>query len=213
MDGDFFSFRMALDAQGGSVAENTQAVPGANRSDCGSMRGGPRWYAIATKHRQSHAAMLAVQDLGFPAFLPWVSCPLPKGARELRPMFGNYLFARFDAGRDAWGALTRLPCVPDRPVLCLAGRATPAPIADRVIDALYRNLGRPIEVVAMDASGRRVIADPVGVLVSVGAEVRLADGRGGEVLALRRGGREAIVAFDGWRLPVWVPVDRLELLA
>ena len=202
-----------VDGAGQSGAGMANAVLGTNRTDCGSMSGGPRWYVVATKHRQCHAAMLAVQGLGFPAFLPWVLCPMPKGARELRPMFGNYLFARFDADRDAWGALTRLLCVPDRPVLCLAGQATPAPIADRVIDALHRNLGRPIELVAVDASGRRVIADPVGVLVSVGADVRLADGRGGEVLALRRGGREAIVAFEGWRLPVWVPVDRLELLA
>jgi hypothetical protein len=176
---------------------------------------GPLWYAVATKWRQSHAAMLAIEALGFRAFLPWVSCPLPKGARELRPMFGTYCFAHFDAARDGWGEIARLRCVPDRPVLCLAGRHDPAPIPDAIIDRIHAAIGRRLEDVEA-AGGKPVVRDPVGTLVSIGAEVRLVgnDRAGdGKVEMVKRGGREARVAFEGFTLPVWVPADRLELLA
>lgn len=179
--------------------------------------GGPRWYAIATKHRQTHAALLAVEDLGFRAFLPWVSFPMPNGARELRPMFGPYLFAFFDLRADPWGAITRLECVPDRPVLSVAG--TPQAIPGRLIDRIYADLGRRYEDVAgrLKRRERLVVDDPVAVLVAGGDEVRLLSGpwagQCGVVERVKRGGRLGCVAVDGLRFPLWVPADRLALVS
>lgn len=204
-----------LDADSARVAEKARSHSG-NRTDCGSM-GGARWYAIATKHRQSHAAMMAIEDLGFRAFLPWVSFPLPNGARELRPMFGPYVFAYFDLLADPWGAITRLECLPDRPVLSIAG--SPCPVPTRLINSIYADLGRRYEDVA-GRLGRReklVVDDPVAVLVAGGDEVRLLDGpfagQCGVVERVKRGGRLGCVAIDGLQFPLWVPADRLALVS
>ena len=160
--------------------------------------------------------MLAVEALGFRTFLPFVSCPLPKGARELRPLFGPYLFALFDAEQDGWGAITRQPSVARPAVLYTSDPYRPTPIPTALVDQVHSNIGRRIEAVEADAGKRHVIADPVAVLVAIGASVRLVDGlgagRAGKVDALRRGGRHARVEFEGCVLPVWVPADRLELL-
>jgi transcription antitermination factor NusG len=167
---------------------------------------GPRWYAVAAKYRQAEVASAAIQAKGFETFLPLVSVPLPNGARETRPMFGRYLFARFDVARDPWGDITRLRCLPDRPILYLSDPCRPTPVPTRMIDQLRRRMTESL-----------VVPDPVATLVAIGAEVRLADGpfgrATGKVEAVKRGGREAFVAFEGYRLPVWVPSDRLSLLA
>jgi transcription antitermination factor NusG len=169
------------------------------------MSGGPRWYVVAAKYRQERAAALAVQALGFPFFLPMVSVPLPHGASELRPLFGRYLFAEFDAGRDAWGAITRLPCVCDRAVLYGSDPSRPVAVPGRMLDAVRAEIVK-----------RGQVRDPVATLVSIGASVRLVDsvaaGREGVVTDTRRGAREARVEFDGFTLPIWVPADRLTLL-
>jgi hypothetical protein len=176
---------------------------------------GPRWYVVRCKAQACFAAQDAVEALGYPVLLPLVSFPLPHGARELRPAFGNYLFACFDVRAHAWGAITRLPPLVDRPVLCGAGGA-PAAIPTALIDRMWRMLGRPAELLGTQG-GRPVIDDPVAMVVSVGAEVRLMDrslwdGKAGVVEATRRGGRLARVAIDGLALPMWVPADRLALL-
>jgi transcription antitermination factor NusG len=195
----------SLDGSGAGQAMTDAAVHGANRTDCGSMRG-PRWYAVAAKYRQAEAAATAILALGFETFLPLVSVPLPNGARETRPMFGKYLFARFDVACDPWGQIKRLSCLPDRPILYLSDPCRPTPVPTRMIDQMRRRM--------IDSL---VVPDPVATLVAIGAEVRLVDGpmdgRAGTVDAVKRGGREARVAVDGFSLPVWVPADRLTLLA
>lgn len=167
---------------------------------------GPRWYAVAAKYRQAEAAAIAIRAIGFETFLPMVSVPLPNGARESRPMFGKYLFARFDVERDAWGQINRFPCLPDRPVLYLSDPCRPTPVPSAMIDQVRRRMLESL-----------VVPDPVATLVAIGAEVRLVDGpmdgRAGTVDAVKRGGREARVCIDGFSLPVWVPADRLTLLA
>lgn len=167
---------------------------------------GPRWYAVAAKRRQESIAAKAIEALGFEVFLPSIIVALPKGGHEERPMFGKYLFARFDVARDPWGDIARLHCLPDRPVLYLSDPYRPTPVPQRMIDQVRRR---------MDES--RIVADPVATLVAIGAEVRLVDGpmqdRAGTVDAVKRGGREARVCIDGFSLPVWVPADRLTLLA
>lgn len=204
-----------IDTRAHSVADAKAGSSSGNRSDCGSILGRPRWYAVRTKYRQTHAAALAIDALGFRAFLPWASFPLPNGARELRPLFGPVCFARFDVDRDQWGDITRLECVPDDPVLHLTDPARPTPIADRLIDAIHRDVGRRVESI-MARHGRQVVDDPVAVVVSVGAEVRLANGplsgTQGVVADTRKGGRLARIEIDGCVLPMWVPADRLELL-
>ena len=182
------------------------AVRGENPSNCGSMSSGPRWYVVAAKHRQERAAALAIQALGFPFFLPMIPVPLPKGASELRPLFGRYLFVQFDAARDAWGAITRLPCVCDRGVLYGSDPARPVAVPSRLLD-----------VIRADIIKRGQVRDPVATLVSIGASVRLVDGiakgdRVGTVTALRHGARKARVEFEGFTLTMWVPADRLALL-
>lgn len=166
---------------------------------------GPLWYAVAAKYRQESAAEAAIAALGFETFLPLVSMPLPNGAREFRPMFGKYLFARFDAARDPWGDIARLRCLPDRPVLYLSDPCKPTPVPQSMIDQVRRRM-----------QDSMVVADPVATLVAIGAEVRLLDGmlEGAKatVDAVKRGGREARICIEGFSLPVWVPADRLALL-
>lgn len=187
---------------------------------------GQRWYVVASNHRQTHAAKLWIEErFGFEVLLPWVSCPLAWGPRELRPLFGCYLFVRFDAERDRWGDITRMPYVPPRNVLCMAGSWRPAAVADDLVDALWRDLGRPVEAVERRArrlaeAARRqvdkpVVKDPVRVMLSIGAQVRLTDPPmpDGEVLALRQtGARQVRVLFRGRDLPMWVPADKLQQL-
>ncbi|NKE43396.1 hypothetical protein HB662_01305 [Roseomonas frigidaquae] len=179
---------------------------------------GPRWYVVAAKYRLGQTAALAIEQLGFRAFLPLVSCPLPKGARELRPMFGSYLFVYFDVERDPWGAIARLPCLPDRPILSSLASGQPSPVSSRLVDRIHADIGRRIEDIHARAETKRggVVADPVRVLVSVGAQVRLDAGLGwsglGRIARLSNAAKLARVEFEGSVLPVWVPVDKLELL-
>lgn len=187
---------------------------------------GRRWYVVATNHRQTHAAKLWIEErFKLETLLPWVSCPIPQGRREVRPLFGCYLFVRFDAERDPWGDITRMPYVPPRSVLCMAGGWRPAAVADELVDALWRDLGRPVEAVELRArrlaeAARRqvdkpVVEDPVRVMLSIGAQVRLTDPSmpQGEVLALRQtGARQVRVLFRGRDLPMWVPADKLQQL-
>jgi transcription antitermination factor NusG len=174
---------------------------------------GPRWYAVAAKHRQEQAAAIAIQALGFPFFLPMIPVAMPNGGTDLRPMFGKYLFVEFDVARDAWGNITRLPCVPDRPILYLSDPCRPTPVPVRMLDAVRREIGRQA------AKLRDAVQDPVAALVAIGASVRLvggaAGGKVGTVSDRRRhhGMVEAKVEIDGCVLPLWVPTNRLALLA
>lgn len=115
--------------------------------------------------------------------------------------------------------------VPPRNVLCMAGSWRPAAVADDLVDALWRDLGRPVEAVERRArrlaeAERRqvdkpVVEDPVRVMLSIGAQVRLTDPPmpEGEVLALRQtGARQVRVLFRGRDLPMWVPADKLQQL-
>lgn len=204
-----------IDTRAHSVADaKSRQSFGANRTDCGSIHG-PRWYAVRTKYRQTHQTMLQIEALGYRAFLAWASFPLPNGARELRPLFGPICFARFDVAADPWGEIKRLETVPKDAVLHLTDPSRPTPIADRLIEAIHRDIGRRVESI-MARHGRQVVEDPVAVVVSVGAEVRLANGplsgTQGVVADTRKGGRLARIEIDGCVLPMWVPADRLELL-
>lgn len=195
---------MAVDSQPTDAVMGEQQSAGRNPMDCGSMGEQPRWFAVAAKHRQAEAAALAIQALGFGTFLPMIRAPMPNGGYEHRPLCAPYLFAEFSLSHPAWPKILRLQPVRDGGILRSIGSANPMPVPTRMLDALRASIRD------------RWIADPVATLVAIGAAVRLVSGPGegmrGSVAALRRGAREARVECDGCVLPLWVPVDRLQLL-
>lgn len=214
MGGDANRVPIQLDSSANHRAQDAAQDAGANRSSC-VRYSGPRWYAVTTKHGRTHSAMLSVEALGFRSFLPWVAWPLPKGAVHLRPMFGRYLFVRFDAELDPWGAINGLPCVERPTVLYTTDPYRPTPVPDRLIDRIYGCLGLPLDRARDRMNGKPVVHEPVRVLLDVGAKIRLEGGPiagTGQVVATRRNGRLACVEIDGFSLPIWVPEDRLHLL-
>ena len=225
MDGGAAMDTNNLDGNGRAAALMASQSPVQTAGTARAWADGKRWYAIATNHRRTHAAKLWIEDrFGFEVLLPWVSCPIPQGRRELRPLFGCYILANFDADMDPWGDITRMPYVPSRSVLCMAGSWRPAPVADDLVDALWRDLGRPVEAVERRARrltnaqrqvDKPVVEDPVRIMLSIGAKVCLTDPPmpEGEVVALRTmGARQVRVRFRGRDLPMWVPADKLQQL-
>ena len=69
---------------------------------------GPRWYVVEADPREIHAANRSIIDKGFDTFLPTIAVSVQGklGRRVLhRPMFYQFLFARFDIDNEDWRAI------------------------------------------------------------------------------------------------------------
>lgn len=66
---------------------------------------GPRWYVVAVEPRRELYARENLKERGFDVYLPMVT-EVVRHARssheEKRPMFGRYLFVRFDQAEPGW---------------------------------------------------------------------------------------------------------------
>jgi transcriptional antiterminator RfaH len=57
------------------------------------------WYVVKTKPKNEERAQSFLEDHGFITFLPWMEIPhynQGNATKKLKPLFPNYLFARFD---------------------------------------------------------------------------------------------------------------------
>jgi transcription antitermination factor NusG len=93
----------------------------------------PAGILFAVRHHEADA-LQAIERLAVEAYLPVEVRWARRGRRRriVRPLFGSYLFARFDRARDEWWRIPRLAFV-DR-VICANG--APAWIPDRQIDVV-----------------------------------------------------------------------------
>jgi hypothetical protein len=95
------------------------------RDSCGS-RTGPRWHCAWTHPGCELQATNAIRACGFDAFLPLHLQQRNASRFEIVPAFPRYVFARFDAQHDAWGAIVN--CRGVAGLICHAiGQPTPIP--------------------------------------------------------------------------------------
>ena len=58
-----------------------------------------RWYCARSKTGRQRAAVDELRGLGFEAYYPTFA--------DMRPVFGRYVFVRFDLAADTWGEIGR----------------------------------------------------------------------------------------------------------
>ena len=98
-----------------------------------------RWFAVQTKPNQESTARRGMESLGLETLLPLVRrerCRSGRPLPRIRPLFPNYLFARFAPARFLH--LIRY----SRGVCRVVGTAeTPAPVDESIIDDLRSRVG------------------------------------------------------------------------
>lgn len=103
----------------------------------------PQWFVAQAVRNREIAAALSVVRLGFEAHVPIIRKQRKIGrilAEVDMPRFGTYIFVRFDAFLDDWGALWRKQRrIPERRyferVLCNAA-GDPSPVPDAAMEAI-----------------------------------------------------------------------------
>jgi transcription antitermination factor NusG len=112
---------------------------------CGS-RGGRRWFCVWTHPQDEHRALHSIAGAGFEVYLPLHLERDRYRHQRVVPLFPRYLFPRFDAQQDAWGAIAHC-----RGVGGLIRQAAEHPVAlpDAVIDELLAR-----------TSARGIVDDP-----------------------------------------------------
>lgn len=135
------------------------------RAPCGSHT---RWHCAWTHPQQERRAL---RELGNQAIAAYLPLHLDRRTRQLSALFPRYLFVRFDADRDPWGAIRSTRGVAG---LIYHGLGQPAALPAGIIEDL---IGR--------TSGRGVVDDPgdpdLTSAIAAGASVTL---RGGPLAGL-----------------------------
>ena len=63
---------------------------------------GPRWYCIQTRPNQEQIAVEHLNNQDFENHYPTIVMVSPKGNRNTRPLFPNYLFVHLDLQEERW---------------------------------------------------------------------------------------------------------------
>jgi transcriptional antiterminator RfaH len=136
-------------------------VPEFGTSVSSGSRGGARWYCAWTHPQEEHRAALELGKQGFGIYLP---LHLDRQTRRVEVMFRRYLFVRFDAAADPWGAIRSTPGVVG--LIChTIGHPTPLPPG--IVEGLVSH-----------TSDRGVVDDPgdARAAIAPGSQARLLDG-------------------------------------
>ncbi len=149
----------------------------ARERGCGSH--GARWFCASTHPQQQYKALSELLNQQFEAYLPLHLDRQAGRIDRIEPLFGRYLFVRFDADTDPWGKIRSTRGI--QGLICHAlGRPTPLPhgIVENLIER---------------TSPRRIVDDP-GVVRGV---VYLAAGARGRVVEGPFQGWEGLCTLSG----------------
>jgi transcriptional antiterminator RfaH len=126
---------------------------------------GRGWHVVRTNVHCEVRARLGIEALGFPVYLPCETRIVRHARRKIpvkRPLFPRYLFAAFDAEREAWGAIKTTYGVE---YLLYGDPDVPARVPDTAIERLRR----------AEAAGEFDLTKP-GASFALGASVRIEEG-------------------------------------
>ena len=120
--------------------ETTDARGGFPFEPCGSHT---RWHCAWSHAQQEQRALRELANQGITAYLP-LHCD--RRTREVSVLFARYLFVRFDAACDAWGAIRSTRGIAG---LICHGIGQPTPLPDGIVEGLIAR-----------TSARGVVDDP-----------------------------------------------------
>lgn len=137
-----------LTSWGGPRANSGGARPGAGRKPATApvrQPTGLRWYAVEAKSGKIHQAANAIREKGFQPFIPTMAVRVREtlaGKRNSqfstvhRPMFYQWLFARFDVDHDQWPAIRYADGVAR---LLMTSALRPVPVERGLVESLIES--------------------------------------------------------------------------
>ena len=151
---------------------------------------GERWYVL--QHSPFEAPMLraAIRRNGFAVHWPRYIHRPRRGDDVLVPLFGGYLFVRFDIRRAGWGALRRLPGAVGW--VRMLEKGAPIPVAQGYVERLIRAAGGEFDGL-IDPTGDAASLDWLPVEAPVEVTGTVLAGRRGLLVPERASQRVALL--------------------
>jgi transcriptional antiterminator RfaH len=170
---------------------------------------GAAWHVFYTEPRAELRVRWTIAALGFEAYVPTYRVEIRHGRQghrgiktrvEHRPAFTRYVFARFDAGGDEWGAISSVKGV----LHPVSNNGEPCRIPDALVDDVKRLEAIGFFDQTSAAKARFVPGETVRV--SEGAFT----GLNGDFVADHGKSVEVLMKMLGGAYPVKLPLEYLE---